>query len=229
MFLCHSLLPCMIEKLPKKPRTKPDHHIQRKGKCLSEARRRMFTYYVKKCLWSWRSSGWRNRSREAREKTGKWIKSIFFVVRNLHILWAWNELIYSWCWTSRFMSVSVAHLILSRARKDVLQCCTNARRLTAPQSKATATADGAINNRIYQYTGLITQLITTWYRAKLVRVSCEFSLKNAPIVSDELECNEFSEFTSHKTRRANGNMEWKERVCTTNWIMIRWHSAILSF
>jgi hypothetical protein len=86
----------------------------------------------------------------------------------LHILWARNELIYSLS-RGAFKSVQVKRKCRS-GREDLLLCCLAQKSNKCPQNDRNSKLkeplrDGAINNDIYQYVGLIIQLITTWYRS----------------------------------------------------------------
>lgn len=163
-------LECMF-KIHSRARSRlPKNESERR---LSEERQKnvsTWECYVKK---RWLAGGWWKPKR----KTGKRIKpsssSIYFAVRNLHILWAWNELIYSLS-QGAFKSVHVERrnvfdfylceeilsaLMLRRSRETTTK---NVRRMTAITKARANCKTEAINNDIYQYVGLIIQLITIW-------------------------------------------------------------------
>lgn len=104
------------------------------------------------------------------------------------------------------------------------------------EEKTRAIADGAINNDIYQYAGLIIQLITIWYRAFCFQFLLVYKAKET---RSHFLRNLFEALDSYQLcpmiwnsmslhSEMSGDFE-RESAKNENWIMIRWHSEISSF
>lgn len=108
-----------------------------------------------------------------KKKLENGLNSIAFCpTRNLHILWdlKWVNL---FCWAKFCDWLLASHLneldfIKNEKKTVILSCCECRSRPQNDRNNTKArmrkTADGTINSDIYQYVGLIIQLITIWYR-----------------------------------------------------------------